>query len=121
MLQPVAAREEGDEARPHLRGDRHSDGVPTGANWTIPPSCLVITNQRRDPDAMRPMLMINPTTDDSFERSAKQAVDETDGDIEAAQRRLRYRYPRAVIRARDISGEPIAVWYVYREGLWVSR
>ncbi len=69
---------------------------------------------------MRPMLMINPMTDQEFRRMTTQVVADADGDIASAQRQLRLDYPRAVIRARDISGESIVVWYVYREGRWVS-
>jgi hypothetical protein len=35
------------------------------------------------------------------------------------QGRLRDRYPRAVVRPRVLSGEPIEIWYVYREGHWI--
>ena len=34
-------------------------------------------------------------------------------------RKLRERYPLAVVRPRDLSSERTAVWYVYREGSWV--
>ena len=69
---------------------------------------------------MRPTLMINPTSDETFKRATRSASDEAAGDIRDAQRRLRRSYPRAVIRARDLAGESIVVWYVYREGVWVS-
>jgi hypothetical protein len=29
---------------------------------------------------------------------------------------LREVYPRAVVRRRDLAGEPMPTWYVYREG-----
>lgn len=70
---------------------------------------------------MRPTLITNPPGDTDFRRAVDQTIGEADGDIAAAQRHLRLRYPAAVLRARDISGETIIVWYVYREGVWVSR
>jgi hypothetical protein len=33
---------------------------------------------------------------------------------------LRDSYPRAVVRPRALSGETLVVWYVYRDGHWVS-
>ncbi len=69
---------------------------------------------------MGPSLIINPSADEEFGRVARMAVDLAAGDIRAAELGLRERYPNALIRARDISGETIVVWYVYREGLWVS-
>ena len=38
-------------------------------------------------------------------------------DPAALEARLRLLFPRAVVRRRDISGEPSA-WYVYRDGAW---
>jgi hypothetical protein len=37
-------------------------------------------------------------------------------DLEA---RLRATYPGVVVRARELSGEAVEVWYVYRDGSWV--
>ena len=34
---------------------------------------------------------------------------------------LRTRYPNAVVRLRNIDGELDEVWYVYRDGRWVSE
>jgi hypothetical protein len=39
----------------------------------------------------------------------------TTDELQAA---LRHSYPRAVVRDRDLTGDPL-VWYVYREGHWV--
>ena len=69
---------------------------------------------------MRPVLVINPLTDDAFRRATAAVLDAAPDDIYAAQRLLRLDYPRAVIRARDLSDESVVVWYVYREGVWVS-
>ena len=35
------------------------------------------------------------------------------------QAALRETYPRAVVRAREISSERETVWYAYRDGHWV--
>jgi len=66
-----------------------------------------------------PQLLLNPTSDATFVRTARDIVEETPVDIDLAQARLRDRYPDAVIRARDLSGEITVVWYVYRDGHWV--
>ena len=36
----------------------------------------------------------------------------------ALQAALRVRYPDAVVRARELSGEFLEIWYVYRDGHW---
>jgi hypothetical protein len=65
------------------------------------------------------MLIVNPASDRVFREFAEVSLRPKD-DPQALQRRLRERYPKAVVRARDLSGEPLDVWYVYREGRWVS-
>jgi hypothetical protein len=67
--------------------------------------------------ASRPTLVTNPTDDDAFATAAASALAEvrTTDELQAA---LRRDYPRAVVRARDLVGDPV-VWYVYREGHWV--
>jgi hypothetical protein len=32
---------------------------------------------------------------------------------------LRTRYPNAAVHARELAGERILVWYVYRDGHWI--
>jgi len=69
----------------------------------------------------QPFLVVNPATDRAFREFAEQAARSLEragpADLE---RTLRARYPRAVARARDLHGEALRVWYVYREGHWVS-
>jgi hypothetical protein len=36
------------------------------------------------------------------------------------ERRLRERFPRVIVRARDLSGDDTEVWYVYRDGSWFA-
>ena len=39
---------------------------------------------------------------------------------DAFQERLRERYPRAVVRQRELASEPFTIWYCYRDGRWVQ-
>jgi hypothetical protein len=69
---------------------------------------------------MKPTLIVNPTVDRAFAERARALVAEGAETIGALQRALRDAgYPRAVVRARELSSEPAQVWYVYREGSWV--
>ncbi len=67
-----------------------------------------------------PTVIINPREDLRFrevvDRSLLTGVDSP----EALERVLRGGYPRAVVRRRGLAGEQVEVWYVYREGWWVS-
>jgi hypothetical protein len=62
---------------------------------------------------------VNPREDVDFvalvDRLTPGADEPTD--LEAG---LRDVYPRAVVRSRDLSGEAVEVWYVYRDGTWVA-
>ncbi|HEU0244699.1 MAG TPA: hypothetical protein VFQ75_12400 [Candidatus Limnocylindrales bacterium] len=68
---------------------------------------------------MRPTLVLNPRHDAAFGAAATALVDEAGlpSDLELL---LRADFPRAVVRARDLSGEAGAVWYVYRDGRWTG-
>ncbi len=70
------------------------------------------------PDEDRPTLVLNPPDDRDFEAFVTSVVDSA---TEAAQleRSLRLRYPRAIVRPRDLAGERVEIWYVYRDGHWV--
>ena len=69
----------------------------------------------------QPFLVVNPATDRAFREFAEQAAVTLEHAAPPAdlERKLRARYPRAVARARDLHGEVLRVWYVYREGYWV--
>jgi hypothetical protein len=68
-----------------------------------------------------PVLAVNPATDEAFRTMAEDALRHLHRRAPAdLQRLLRVNYPNAVARARDLHGEAVAVWYVYREGHWVS-
>ena len=67
-----------------------------------------------------PTIIINPRDDVRFselvDRSVLSGVESPD----TLERLLRRVYPRAVVRRRELAGEQVEVWYVYREGRWVS-
>ena len=67
---------------------------------------------------MRPTLILNPVADRDFIAFAEQQLDAGVSTVQEFERRLRVRYPRAAVRARELSGERTTVWYVYREGRW---
>ncbi len=68
--------------------------------------------------SQRPFLMLNPARDADFERIA-QALKRTVTTPRELQAGLRDVHPKAVVNPREISGEFLTVWYVYREGHWV--
>lgn len=68
---------------------------------------------------MPPLLIINPRNDAAFVELAQKLVTDVAGP-ENLQARLRDLFPRVLVRPRDLSGEAQRVWYVYREGHWVS-
>jgi hypothetical protein len=69
---------------------------------------------------VQPILILNPRADQEFaERARALLASGVDQPIQL-QAALRRHYPHAVVRARDLSGESAVVWYVYRDGHWVS-
>ena len=68
----------------------------------------------------RPTLIMSPVADGDFTRFAESELD-VSATPEQLQAVLRTRYPEAVVRARDLSGERILAWYVYRDGHWVQE
>ncbi|MEA2519726.1 MAG: hypothetical protein QOF49_1806 [Chloroflexota bacterium] len=66
----------------------------------------------------RPQILTIPSTDSAFRQQVERiAGEEPDQAPDELQVRLRRLFPRALVRSRDISGEPTA-WYVYRDGGW---
>ncbi len=67
-----------------------------------------------------PTVIVNPRDDlvfdDLVDLSLGSGVDSPD----ALQKLLRERYPAAVVRRRGLAAEQVEVWYVYREGRWIS-
>lgn len=66
----------------------------------------------------RPTLVVNPPDDGDFESFVAELVETTRASQQLEQW-LRARYPRAIVRPRDLAGERLQVWYVYRDGHWV--
>ncbi|MCY7418185.1 MAG: hypothetical protein LH650_06760 [Chloroflexi bacterium] len=69
---------------------------------------------------MAPLLIINPPADETFVRACNEALAEAPPSPARLQSKLRLLYPLAVVRPRELSAETIIVWYVYRDGHWVS-
>lgn len=69
---------------------------------------------------VRPTLVPNPVTDRGFVSYAEGLVDEARLSMAEFEARLRVRYPRAAVHARELAGERITVWYVYRDGRWTD-
>jgi hypothetical protein len=69
---------------------------------------------------LRPILVVNPVADRTFKAFAEQQLDDGASSVRDLETRLRVRYPRSAVHARELSGEPITIWYVYRDGHWTS-
>jgi hypothetical protein len=69
---------------------------------------------------MRPTLIVNPADDSAFSDVASQLAQDGAATTVELERRLRETYPRATVHARELAGELTVIWYVYREGHWVS-
>ena len=67
---------------------------------------------------VRPTIVRNPPDDQALEKAIEEILDSGVIDPAAAQERLRERYPRAIVRPRELDAERTPVWYVYREGRW---
>jgi hypothetical protein len=67
----------------------------------------------------RVRLSVSPAGDAEFATLAQRLAHEAPDRAEF-ERRLRDRYPAAVVRSRDLSGEPASSFYVYRDGHWSS-
>jgi hypothetical protein len=68
---------------------------------------------------MTPILVINPRSDGRFVQEVQSLAEGGIDSPSEMQRFLRDRYPRAVVRERELDGEQRRTWYVYREGTWV--
>jgi len=74
--------------------------------------------QRATAVSNRPTLIASPRDDEVFHDLAEAMVAAGANTPSALQEALRSRYPKAVVRARDLTGERGVIWYVYREGRW---
>jgi len=69
---------------------------------------------------MSTTLVVNPRDDTPFVALAERVVAEGVRSPSELQHRLRQEYPDAVVRARELDGEAFTIWYVYRDGHWVT-
>jgi hypothetical protein len=71
-----------------------------------------------DPEP-RPTLILNPADDREFGAAAEHFI--ASGFVEPTllQDCLHDRWPRAIVRPRELAGEHAQIWYVYRDGHWV--
>jgi hypothetical protein len=67
----------------------------------------------------RPTLVLNPSDDDEFRSSAEELVESGIVEPNLLEERLRRRWPSALVRPRELVGEHIQIWYVYRDGHWI--
>lgn len=74
----------------------------------------------RDSHADRPALFLNPAGDTDFATTAAALLDDGERSSLSFQRSLRVRFPDTVVHERDLSGESLEVWYVFRHGHWVG-
>jgi hypothetical protein len=69
---------------------------------------------------MSTTLVVNPRDDMPFVALAERVVADGVRSPSELQDRLRQEYPEAVVRARELDGEAFTIWYVYRDGHWVT-
>jgi hypothetical protein len=68
----------------------------------------------------RPVLVVNPIDDRQFVAAAEGILDEGIVELDEFRARLHNAYPDARVHPREISAEPVLIWYVYRDGRWVN-
>jgi len=67
----------------------------------------------------RPTLVLNPPGDQDFAAYASRVLNGGEIDPAVMELRLRERFPHAVVRPRELAGERLQIWYVYRDGRWI--
>jgi hypothetical protein len=65
----------------------------------------------------RPRLVCIPSSDRGFEALAQHRLDEI-RDPSEFERLLRSVYPNVRVRQRELTGELVETWYVYRDGIF---
>lgn len=65
-------------------------------------------------------LVLNPRSDAAFVAFAEASMAAGVNTPDAFQGRLRERYPRAIVRQRELASEQFTIWYCYRDGRWVQ-
>jgi hypothetical protein len=90
----------------------------------VPLKIIALGRQSPDPyrvdDARRrPMIVANPRGDSRFRALIDRVLMAGGGEPQDLEATLRGRYPAAVVRRRELAGENLEVWYVYRDGHWI--
>jgi len=67
----------------------------------------------------RVVFLLNPADDPGFRAAVEAAQREGAATPSEMQARLRAVAPGVVVRRRELEGEPMEVWYVYRDGHWI--
>jgi hypothetical protein len=67
-----------------------------------------------------PTIVRNPVDDTDFAAAVDAAVVDGVTTAPELQERLRRAYPKALVRPRELAEERGVVWYVYRDGRWIS-
>ena len=80
-----------------------------------------MTEQPRKSRRRRPTIVANPAGDATFTARVEECLTAGLSDPSELERALRRDYPAVVVRRREISNEPVEVWYVYRDGHWIGR
>jgi hypothetical protein len=66
-----------------------------------------------------PALIINPRDDTKFGDFVEELVTCGALTTDGLRALLREQYPLAEVHERQLSGERVLVWYVYRDGRWI--
>jgi hypothetical protein len=70
--------------------------------------------------SLTPTLVLNPRDDEQFVGLCHSLLRDGIATPDGLERALQGRYPDAIVRARGLASEPVAVWYVYRDGRWIN-
>jgi len=65
------------------------------------------------------VIIVNPASDSELAEIARGLVAEGDWTPETLQANLRLTYPKVVVHRRELSGEQVDIYYVYRDGRWI--
>jgi hypothetical protein len=83
-------------------------------------TCAILQGRMDDLPRDAPVLIVNPASDVELAGLARRLTTERTWTPETLQAELRLTFPKVVVHSRDLSGETTQVWYVYREGRWIS-
>ena len=82
-------------------------------------AAIATPSGRDESDGMRSGIRVNPQSDVAFVALVDRLADDVVAPDEL-QALLRETHPDAVVRERGLSGEPVGLWYVYRDGVWTD-